>query len=338
MTEEGKDGLQGQRKAAIFLVAMGEDYAAEVFKRMSDREISKVAAAMASLEKIDPSEVTAVMEEFIEKYEGEVPIMVKGEAFIKNVLGKALDHERAAGFIKEVEDSKRDVPFDWSWKVNTSTISSYLGAEHPQTVAMVLAHLPPEISSEVMVGLPDERKGDIALRIAKLGQIPEDIIRDVDDALRAEFSGVSGGKGSKGGGLQVLVDILNGVNKETEEVIMETIEEENPDMAEDIKGMMFVFEDLLRVDDKAMREILKKVEGSQLTVALKTASEEMKKKILGNLSARAAEMLMEDLEIMGPVKLSDVEGAQSEVVRAAKELESEGTITLGGKGKGDVFV
>jgi len=337
MTEEEKGGLTGQQKAAIFLVAMGEDYAANVFKRMSDREIRKAALAMATLEKIDPSAVASVMDEFIEQYEGEVPIMVQGDTFIKNVLGKALDKERAEGFIKEVEEGKRDVPFDWSWKVNTSTMSSYLGAEHPQTVAMVLAHLPPEISSEVMVGLPDERKGDIALRIAKLGQIPEDIIRDVDDALRAEFSGVAG-KGSKGGGLQVLVDILNGVNKETEELIMETIEEENPDMAEDIKGMMFVFEDLLNVDDKAMREILKKVEGSQLTVALKTASDEMKKKILGNLSARAAEMLMEDLEIMGPMKLSDVEGAQSEVVRAAKELESEGTITLGGKGKGDVFV
>ncbi|WP_027358022.1 flagellar motor switch protein FliG [Desulforegula conservatrix] len=337
MTDEEKGGLTGQQKAAIFLIAMGEDYAANVFKRMSDREIRKAATAMATLEKIEPAVVAKVMEEFIEQYEGDVPIMVQGDTFIKNVLGKALEKERADIFIKEVEEGKRDVPFDWSWKVNTSTMSSYLGAEHPQTVAMVLAHLPPEISAEVMIGLPDERKGDIALRIAKLGQIPEDIIRDVDDALRAEFSGVAG-KGSKGGGLQVLVDILNGVNKETEELVMETIEEENPDMAEDIKGMMFVFEDLLNVDDKAMREILKKVEGSQLTIALKTASDEMKKKILGNLSARAAEMLMEDLEIMGPVKLSDVEGAQSEVVRAAKELESEGTITLGGKGKGDVFV
>lgn len=337
MTEEGKDELNGQQKAAIFLIAMGEDYAAEVFKKMTDKEIRKAVSAMASLDKIDPSAVSLVMEEFIEKYEGDVPIMVQGETFIRNVLGKALDKEKADGFVKEIEEGKREVPFDWSWKVNTSTMSSYLASEHPQTVAMVLAHLPPEISSEVIVGLPDEKKGDIALRIAKLGQIPEEIIRDVDEALRAEFSGVAG-KGSKGGGLQVLVDILNGVNKETEEVIMESIEEENPDMAEEIKGMMFVFEDLLRVDDKAMREILKKVEGSQLTVALKTASEEMKKKILGNLSARAAEMLMEDLEIMGPVKLSDVETAQSEVVRAAKELESEGTITLGGKGKGDVFV
>lgn len=337
MTEDGSGELTGQQKAAIFLIAMGEDYAANVFKRMTDKEIRKAVIAMASLEKIEPSVIAQVMEEFIEKYEGDVPIMVQGETFIKNVLGKALDKEKAAGFVKEIEEGKRDIPFDWSWKVNSSTMSSYLGAEHPQTVAMVLAHLPPEISSEVIIGLPDERKGDVALRIAKLGQIPEEIIRDVDEALRAEFSGVAG-KGSKGGGLQVLVDILNGVNKETEELIMETIEEENPDMAEEIKGMMFVFEDLLRVDDKAMREILKKVEGSQLTIALKTASDEMKKKILGNLSARAAEMLMEDLEIMGPVKLSDVETAQGEVVRAAKELESEGTIALGGKGKGDVFV
>lgn len=335
--EKSEKGLTGHQKAAIFLIAMGEDYAANVFRRMSDAEIRKAVVAMSTLEKIEPSVATKVMEEFIEKYEGDVPIMVQGETFIRNVLDKALDRDKAASFVKEIEEGKRDVPFDWSWKVNSSTIASYLTPEHPQTVAMVLAHLPPEISSDVMSGLPGERKGDIAIRIAKLGQIPEEIIRDVDDALRAEFSGMAG-KGSKGGGLQVLVDILNGVNKETEDLIMETIEEEDQDMAEEIKSMMFVFEDLLNVDDKAMREILKKVEGSQLTIALKTASDEMKKKILGNLSARAAEMLMEDLEIMGPVKLSDVEGAQLEVVRAAKDLEAEGTITLGGKGKGDVFV
>jgi flagellar motor switch protein FliG len=202
---------------------------------------------------------------------------------------------------------------------------------------MILAHLPPEISSEVMVSLPDERKGDIAMRIAQLGQVPEDIVRAVDDALRTELRNMGSSSG-KVGGLQVLVDILNGVDKSTEDSVMDFIEEEQVEMASDIREMMFVFEDLIAVDDRSMREILKKVEGAQLTLALKTASEDMKSKILGNLSARASEMLLEDLEVMGPVKLSEVEEAQSEIVRAAKELEAEGTITLAGKGKDDVFV
>jgi flagellar motor switch protein FliG len=201
---------------------------------------------------------------------------------------------------------------------------------------MVLAHLPVDIASEILMAIPDEKKGDIALRLAQLGQIPEDVVRDVDEALRVEIGTIGAGTG-KSGGLGVLVDILNNVDKSTEDIVMELIEEEQSEMADDIRQMMFVFEDLTVVDDRGMREILKKVESSQLTLALKTASEEMKQKILNNLSSRAAEMLLEDLEVMGPVKLSEVEDAQQQIVNAAKELEAEGTITLG-KGAGDVLV
>lgn len=329
--------LTGPKKAAIFLLNMGESYASEIFKKMSNMEIKKVASAMAQIDQIAPEDMAMVSQEFVKFYEGESKLVVETDSFLKSVIERTLDPERAEMILKDIEERKRDKPFVWSREVNLTALASALSTEHPQTIAMVMAHLPPDIASDVMVSFPEEIKGDIALRVAQLGQVPEDIVRDVDMALKAEMKNMVS-SGGKVGGLQVLVDILNGVDKSTEETIMEMIEEENAEMAGNIRDMMFVFEDMITIDDRGMREILKKVEGPQLTMALKTASEEMKNKILGNLSSRAAEMILEDLEVMGPVKLSEVEEAQQAVVQAAKELEADGTITLGGKGKDDVLV
>lgn len=335
--ELNPEKLTGAEKAAVFLIAMGEDYASEVFSRMADDEIREVATVMSQIDKITPEVLSKVSEEFVGAFEGETSLVVEGESFLKNVIGRALAEDKANELYKDIEDRKRDVPFMWSRNVNVSTLSNYLEAEHPQTIAMILAHLPSEIASDVMMSMPEDKKADIALRIAMLGQVPDEIVRSVDEALKSELGNL-GGSGGKVGGLQVLVDLLNGVDKATEDVIMELIEEEQSEMASDIRGMMFVFEDLTRVDDKGMREILKRVEGQQLTMALKTASEEMRQKIFTNLSARAAEMLNEDLEVMGPVRLAEVEEAQQAIVSAAKDLEAEGTVVLGGKGKDDILV
>ncbi|MBU0995521.1 MAG: flagellar motor switch protein FliG [Proteobacteria bacterium] len=336
-TELKPSKMSGPRKTAIFLLAMGEDYASKIFKRMSNQEIKKVASIMAEIDHITPEELDAVSQEFIASFEGDMKLVIAGETFSRNVIGNALGNEFATSIFEDIEAEKRDLPFDWSRKVDIHALANYIESEHPQTIAMVLAHLPSDISSEIMSSLPDDQKGDIAMRIAHLGQVPEEIVRAVDEALKSELSTI-GGSGGKSGGLQVLVDIINGLDKASEEVIMEAIEEEQAEMAADIRAMMFVFEDLVRVDDKGFREILKKVESSQLTLALKTASEEMSEKIFKNLSARAVEMLKEDLEVMGPTKLSEVEEAQQAIVSAAKELEAEGSITLGGKGKDDILV
>ncbi len=335
--ELNPDKLTGAEKAAVFLIAMGEDYASDVFSRMADDEIREVATVMSQIDKITPEVIGKVSEEFVGAFEGETSLVVEGESFLKNVIDRALEADKAKELYKDIEDRKRDVPFMWSRNVNVSTLSNYLEAEHPQTIAMILAHLPSEIASDVMMAMPEDKKADIALRIAMLGQVPDEIVRSVDEALKSELGNL-GGSGGKVGGLQVLVDMLNGVDKATEDVIMELIEEEQSEMASDIRSMMFVFEDLTRIDDKGMREILKRVEGQQLTLALKTASEEMRQKIFTNLSARAAEMLNEDLEVMGPVRLAEVEEAQQAIVSAAKDLEAEGTVVLGGKGKDDILV
>ena len=330
--------LTGAQKTAIFLLAMGEDYTTQFFKQMDDDEIRKIASEMSEIDHITPQIMTAVMEDFISRFEDETSLVVGGESFLKSVIGRTMDRDRAANIFSEIEDRRREVPFIWSRNVNPSVLAAYLEQEHPQTIAMVLTHFPYDLASDILMAMPDERKGDIALRIANLGQVPEEVVREVDQALKSELAALGGKSGSKSGGLQVLVDIINGVDKATEDLIMESIEEQNADMANNIREMMFVFEDLARVDDRGMREILKKVESQTLVLAMKTASEEMKQKILSNLSARAAEMLAEDLEVMGPVRLAEVEEAQQVIARAAKELEAEGTIVLGGKGKEDVLV
>lgn len=329
--------LTGAMKTAIFLLAKGEEYTTIVFNKMNDREITKVATAMAQIDEVPPEVLSAVADDFNVTFEDTDRLIIGGETFLKSIFEKSMSTEKTESIFRIIEDSKRERPFIWSKDINVATLTSYLDTEHPQTIAMVLAHLPADIAAEVLMGISEDKKADIALRIAQLGQIPEEVVRDVDDALRTGLSDM-GGKTAQSGGLQVLVDILNNADKATEEVIMDFIEEENEDMAGDIRQMMFVFEDLVSIDDRGMREILKRVESSQLTLALKTASEDMKQKILSNLSARASEMLLEDLEVMGPVKLSEVEDAQQEIVNAAKELEAEGTITLGGKGAGDVLV
>ncbi|WDP87293.1 MAG: flagellar motor switch protein FliG [Desulfobacter sp.] len=328
--------LTGCQKAAIFLMTLGEDYATSVFEKMNEQEISEIAFEMSKIDHITPEMLRAVSLDFVEKFEGDAKMIVEGDAFIKSVVSKPLKEKDAKAILEDLEKKKQDKPFIWSRNINVGTLAGYVEGDHPQTIAMILAHMPAEISSEIIMSLPDEQKGDIALRIARLGQISEDVVRDVDKALKYELSGAVG-PGGKAGGLEVLVDIINGVDKSTEDSVMEYVEEDDAEMANEIRNLMFVFEDLTGIGDTAMREILKKVEGQQLTYALKTATEEMKEKIFSNLSQRAGEMLKDDLEAMGPVRLAEVEESQQAVVRAAKELEADGTITLG-KGKDDVLV
>ncbi len=336
-TEESvKESIHGPRKAAVLMMVMGEDYTAKAFEQMTQKEIGDLVLEMSSVGQIVPELLETVAKEFVEKFEGESRMFIETDAFVANVIKQTLGADAADAFLSDLEKKKLDLPFNWSRNINVKILAGYMEGEHPQTIAMLLAHMPPEISSEILMTLPEGSKGDIAMRIAKLGQISEEIVRDVDWALKYELSGAVG-KAGKAGGLQVLVDIINGVDKSTEDAVMDFVEEDDLKLANDLRDLMFVFDDLIDIDDMAIREVLKKVEGQELTFALRTASEEMKDKIFSNLSKRAGEMLKDDLETMGPVRLAEVEEAQQAIVRAAKELEAAGTIVLR-KGKDDVLV
>ncbi len=329
--------MTGPEKAAVFLLSLGEAEAAQIFKKLSDSEIKKIATAMAAIKNVPPEVADRVAEEFVNRVEKKDNLSIGGQTFLKSVVGSAFEQKQADRILRSLEMEKGGIPFEWSHDVDAGLLREQIISEHPQTIAMILAHLPPEKASEILATLPDDKKGDIAIRIVKLGQVPAEIVREVDQTLRRELSQIDS-NATEVGGIDAVVDILNNLDRASEELIMETIEEEHSEMAGEIREKMFVFEDLNKVDDRGMREILKKVENQQLALAMKTASEEMKQKILGNLSSRAAEMLLEDLEVMGPVRLAEVEEAQQVIIRAAKELEADGTIVLGGKGKEDVLV
>ncbi len=329
--------MTGPEKAAVFLLSLGEAEASQIFKKLSDSEIKQVATAMSAIKKVPPNVADKVAEEFVGRLGKKDNLNVGGQTFLKSVMGNAFEQKQATKILRSLKMEKGGMPFEWSHDVDAALLKDQIMAEHPQTIAMILAHLPSEKASEILSMLSDDKKGDIAIRIVKLGQVPSEIIREVDETLRKELSKIEAST-AEVGGIDAVVDILNNLDRSSEDLIMETIEEEHSEMASEIREKMFVFEDLNKIDDRGMREILKKVENQQLALAMKTASEEMKQKILGNLSSRAAEMLVEDLEVMGPVRLTEVEEAQQVIIRAAKELEADGTIVLGGKGKEDLLV
>ena len=335
-TFENNIKISDPKKAAILMMVMGEDYTAEIFEKISQSEINSLVLEMSSIDQITPEELNSVAEEFVQKFENEARLFIESGIFVSNVVKKVLGDENANAFLNDLAKKQQDMPFSWSKNINVKVLSSYMEGEHPQTIAMILAHMPPEISSEILMSLPEKTKGEIALRIAKLGQISDEVIRDVDRALKYELSGAVG-QAAKAGGLEVLVDIINGVDKSTEDSIMDFVEEDDLPLANELRDLMFVFDDLINIEDEAIREILKQVEGQNLVYALRTASEEMKEKIFSNLSQRAGEMIKDDLENLGPVRLTEVEEAQQSIVRTAKELETTGTIVLR-KGNDDVLV
>lgn len=329
--------LTGPQKAAVFLLLMGENYTAQIFEKLDEDEVSKLASSMSEIQYVGPDVMTRVMKEFIEGVQTN-QVVVKGDSFLKTLMDLGMNEDKAAAVYREIEKGKKDVPFNYLEAMDTKDIIHIIKGEHPQTIALILVHLKPERAAEILGELPKELQTALALRIAEINRVPQEVVKEMDDALRRELTVRGDSRAAKKlGGVGVLADILNEVNRETEENVLSSIEEERTEIADQIRQLMFVYEDLLKVDDRGMREILKQVETSQLAIALKTASEEMREKIFGNLSTRAGEMLREDMEVMGPVKLSEVETAQQNMIRVARELEAEGKIVIA-KGKEDVLV
>ncbi len=330
---------KGPLKAAVFLLAMGEQFTAEVFKHLKQEEVRKVSSIMAQVQNIPGEAVQKVLEEVREKMavvQGEVSVPV--EDFLKKVLFTSMPEEQAQQLYEEILRQLHPSTFQKLSSLEPKVIVNFLINEHPQTIAVILAHLEPELSAEILEQLPENLQSDVMLRIANLEKISPDIVAEIDRVLEEELFSVEMSDATKVGGAEKVAEILNNVDRTLEDNLMEQIEENSEELAEEIKKLMFKFEDLLEVDDAAIVALLKEISTDELKLALKAASDELKEKFFSNMSERAGLMLKEDLETMGPVKLKDVEQAQQAIIRVAKRLEAEGKIVLGGKGGDEVVV
>lgn len=333
----GHEKLKGPQKAALFLLAMGEEYASSFFKKLDEDSIREIGKHMAEINHIPQNVLNRVMEEFLGNFESDVDLHVSGMSFLEQVVSKSLDGGRAREICKSIGKEVEKTPFDDLAYVPAERLFNILKSEHPQTVALIFSYLPEIKAAEILAHFPEESRSEIALRIARIGPVEDDVIRELDEIIRKDLTAL-GGPARRLDGVEKLAGILNELDGKSEEMILSTMEGEDQDLAEMVRKRMFIFEDLLEVDDKGFREILQNVDKSTLAKALKTASEEMKAKIFGNLSERAADMLREDLEVLGPVRLKDVEDCQQNILRAAKKLEAEGRVLFSGKNKEDVFV
>jgi len=329
--------LKGPQKAAIFLLAMGEDFASSFFKKLDEPSIKEIGKYMSEINHIPSNVLNGVIEEFLGNFASDLNLHVSGRSFLEQVISKSLDGGRAREICKSIGQQVKRTPFDDLSVVPGEKLFNILKGEHPQTVALILSYLPENKGAEILEQFPEETRSEIALRIARIGPVEDDVVRELDEVLRKDLTTL-GGPARQLDGVEKLAAILNELDGKSEEAILASIESEDNDLAETIRKRMFVFEDLLQVDDKGFREILQNVDKATLARALKTASEEMKTKIFNNLSERAAEMLREDMDVLGPVRLREVEESQQNLLKAAKKLEAEGRVAFAGKNKEDVFV
>ena len=335
--------VRGAEKAAIFLMSMGEDYTANVFKTLDEISIKKIGRYMSKITYISSDVLSSVMKDFVKSFEDTSNITVSGMSFLEDIISKTLDEDTAREiFLAIGSQQTEEEPFSDFKYIPAENLVNLIKGEHPQTIALILSQIPRDIAAEMMSIIPEKIKPDVALRMLNIGDVQEDVIRELDETLKSELFAMGMSKKktntSKFDGVEVLADILNEVDKSTEELVLSSIEEDDPDLVEKIRQKMFIFEDLVNVDDKSFRDILKNVDNQGLVKALKTASDIMKQKVFMNLSEGASTMLKEDMEFVGPVRLKEVEEAQQEIIKSAKRLEEEGKIVISAKGKEDVFV
>lgn len=332
--------VDGPQKAAIFLMAMGDEFTQAVFRGLTEHEMMILGKRMAALEDvtIPVDTVRSIMDEF-EQLSNEVSgVTGKGIGYLRDALVSALGQEKAKPILDSISQALDTAAFSSLRAVDASIIADYLKGEHPQTIALVLAHLDHQKAAQVIKEMPERLQSEIIYRIANLGMVPSGIIEDVDEVLRKEIEAMGTVESRRLGGIETVAEIMNQLDHNTENNIFSTLEEIDADLAENIRQKMFVFEDLINIDNRGIQTILKEITNEDLMLALKTASEGLKAHILKNMSSRASEMLLEDMETMGPVKLSDVEAAQQNIVRTARKLEAAGKIVIGGKGGEDVLV
>ena len=329
--------LTGPQKTAILILALGDAFASEVFKKFDRGEITAVSRAMAKLDTVGKEQAEEVLREFNQAMTIGKEMLYGGPEQVRKMISSNLDSDTARYILDELDFDSGPVPFKELGNVSPKILAQILRNEHPQTLALILGHLPPDNAGNLLQNMSPGVRAEVLIRLAKLEAVAEEMLVEVDRVLQSQLIAIGGKEGRKVGGVSSVAEILNAIDRATEEEIMADIEEESAQLAEEIKQLMFVFEDILKIDDRGIREVLKEISNEDLTMALKTATEEMREKFFKNLSERAGNMIREDLEIMGPVKLSEVEAAQQNIVKQVRRLEAEGRIVIAGSG-GEVLV
>ena len=333
------DNLKGFEKAAILMNYLGAEAAKRLLKRMDDGDIRKLLTVMGKYRIVPIAVTKKVLEEYYELISESEEYIFSDNVTSKDVVVDALGEERARGVLGHLNVSSSSRPALESLEVvDAKSLANFLIHEHPQTVSVILAHLEPEKKGEVLKRLPEALQAEVVLRMANLDHVAPELISEVDRVLKEELANLGTVEQAALGGVQPVAEMLNVMDKNTEKAIMSRIEEKDPILAEEIRKLMFVFEDIVKIDDKGIQTLLKEVPNEKLLLALKTANEEIKNKIFKNISQRAAQLLRDDLSNMGPSRLSDVEGAQVEIVNVARRLESEGKILIARGGSEDALV
>lgn len=328
-----QNAIPGPERAAILLMSLGEAEAAEVLKHMGAKDVQKVGQAMAALSSVSREKATQVMDNFVRALESQTSLGVGADDYVRRVMVNALGEDKAAGLIDRIllgRNSKGLEALKW---METRAVADLVRNEHPQIVAIVLAYLDSDQAAEVLALLPERMRADVVMRIARLDGIQPAALKELDEIMEKQFSGGNNLKSSSVGGVKKAANILNLMDSTTEQSISTRIGETDGELATRIQELMFVFDDLGGIDDRGIQTLLREISTETLGMALKGADAKVKEKITKNMSQRAAEMLLEDMEAKGPARLSDVETAQKEILAAARRLAEAGTIVLGGKGE-----
>ena len=327
--------LTGEQKAAILLRAIGEDAAAQVMKSLDPRDIRKLGFYMKDTANITKDEETAVIEEF-EKASATGEVQFESKEFMKTILVKALGPEKATRLLESLNTRSYPGIDALKW-IDAKSVAQLLRVEHPQTIAVCLAHIEPDQASVVMGALPDNLRADVAFRLATMQEVQPDVLQELSDSLQESLQSTGGSSSMNVVGAELMANILTRLDKATEGGIMAKLSERDQALADSIRALMFVFEDLLKLDNRGIQELMKEISKEDLPVALRGGSPEIKEKFLRNMSSRAAQMLKDDMESRGPVKVSEVEKAQQNILQACRKLEEEGRIVIAGAGKEELL-
>ena len=329
--------LNGRQKAAIFLVALGTEVSSEVMKHLREDEVETLTFEIARLDTIDADFKDQVLEEFQELMQAQNFITTGGIDYARELLEKSLGSQKAIDIINRLTSSLQVRPFDFIRRTDPAHLLNFVQLEYPQTIALILAYLEPQKASHILQNLPDEIQPEVAKRLATMDRTSPDVLREVERVLEKKLSTLSNEDYTAAGGVDSIVEILNLVDRASEKSIIETLEEDDPELAEEIKKRMFVFEDIVQISDRDIQKVLRESDQQQLAKALKNVDTEVQDKIFRNMSKRQATMLKEDMEYMGPVRVKDVEEAQQKIVSVIRRLEDSGEIVIA-RGDGDEFI